>query len=131
MSNLLSKSPKNNTVTYFHTDNELVNMGIEESAIIHIMERLTDLYSNPLEAAIRETVSNAIDATIESDEINPVKITIDYFSSSISISDNGTGMSYEELKNIYAMYGASTKKENFNALGSYGIGENNCYYYKN
>lgn len=95
MSNLLSKSPKNNTVTYFHTDNELVNMGIEESAIIHIMERLTDLYSNPLEAAIRETVSNAIDATIESGEINPVKITIDYFSSSISISDNGTGMSYE------------------------------------
>lgn len=122
MSNLLSKSPKNNTVTYFHTDNELVNMGIEESAIIHIMERLTDLYSNPLEAAIRETVSNAIDATIESGEINPVKITIDYFSSSISILDNGTGMSYEELKNIYAMYGASTKKDNFNALGSYGLG---------
>lgn len=122
MSNLLSKSPKNNTVTHFHTENELVNMGIEKSAIVHIMERLTDLYSNPLEAVIRETVSNAIDATIESGEINPVKITIDYFSSSISISDNGTGMSYEELKNIYAMYGASTKKDNFNALGSYGLG---------
>ena len=90
-----------------------------------LIQRLTELYENPIEASVRETVSNAIDAvsvmhsgarpmvSIEAPTIlNPVLV----------VSDNGLGMSYEDLKEIYSKYGASTKTNDFNQVGAYGLG---------
>ena len=90
-----------------------------------LIQRLTELYENPIEASVRETVSNGLDAIAigysgdrpeirieKPSRINPI----------ISIADNGPGMSYEDLKNVYAKYGASTKQNNFDQVGAYGLG---------
>lgn len=90
-----------------------------------LIQRLTELYENPIEATVRETVSNGLDAIAESVQkeegelyiykptrINPV----------FSVRDNGVGMSHEDLVNVYSKYGASTKQNNFDQIGAYGLG---------
>lgn len=90
-----------------------------------LIQRLTELYENPIEASVRETVSNAIDSITGSkngkageiyisqpSKLNPVFV----------VKDNGVGMNYEDLKNVYSKYGASTKTNNFNQVGAYGLG---------
>jgi hypothetical protein len=107
---------------------ERVEMTLNTSSALTsglLIQRLTELYENPVEAAVRETVSNAIDAvsvthsgprpvvSIETPTtLNPVLV----------VSDNGVGMSYEDLKEIYSKYGASTKADDFNQVGAYGLG---------
>ena len=89
-----------------------------------IIQRLTELYEDPIEATVRETVSNAIDAVIESNIENPlVEITSPTSLQPILIiKDNGVGMTYEDLKNVYSKYGASTKASNLDQIGAYGLG---------
>lgn len=93
-----------------------------------LIQRLTELYENPIVASVRETVSNALDSLVKTSKgrgevggkvwiekptkLNPV----------FTVRDNGVGMSYEDLKNVYAKYGASTKVNNFNQIGAYGLG---------
>lgn len=121
-----SKVFKNSLKTEFYTDSEVVQMSIDESAFGHIMERLIDLYQNPLEAAIRETVSNAIDASIQKqlsgEVVKPVFLDVDVYTQTVSIRDYGIGMSKEEIVNIYSKYGSSTKSLNLNTIGAYGLG---------
>lgn len=90
-----------------------------------LIQRLTELYEDPVEASVRETISNALDAVEEShsgetaevyitspSKLNPVFI----------VRDNGVGMTYDDLKEIYSKYGASTKMDNMNQIGAYGLG---------
>ena len=99
-------------------------MGIHESAMKHIVKRLTDLYQNPLEATIRETISNAQDAMVAAGntsdliEIYGPSIAFPYF----QVVDYGTGMSEEEILGVYATYGSSSKEEDFDQVGAYGLG---------
>lgn len=90
-----------------------------------LIQRLTELYENPIEASVRETVSNAIDAICQngSNAKGVVKITSPTNLQPIfKVEDTGCGMSYEDLKEIYAKYGASTKMNNFDQIGAYGLG---------
>lgn len=90
-----------------------------------LIQRLTELYEDPIEASVRETVSNGFDAVAAAysgdqpevyiempTELNPVFV----------VRDNGVGMSYDDLKEIYSKYGASTKMNNFDQIGAYGLG---------
>lgn len=97
-----------------------VNSQIEEGLL---MQRLTELYDNPIEASVREVVSNAVDATsslgnlgrieiFKPSRLNPVFI----------VKDNGCGMTKETLLEIYSKYGSSTKRSDLNQIGSYGLG---------
>lgn len=90
-----------------------------------LIQRLTELYENPIEATVRETVSNALDAVTEScsGKRPTVKIVAPTTLSPIlTVTDNGVGMTYEDLKEIYAKYGASTKVDDMNQIGAYGLG---------
>ena len=41
-----------------------VQMGIDPEALSHILDRLTDMYPDPIQASVREVISNAHDATV-------------------------------------------------------------------
>ena len=90
-----------------------------------LIQRLTELYENPIEASVRETVSNGLDAIAIGHSGERAEIRIERpsrLNPIISIADNGPGMSYEDLKNVYSKYGASTKQDNFDQIGAYGLG---------
>ena len=90
-----------------------------------LIQRLTELYENPIEATVRETVSNAIDAVTESHSGKRPEVKIVAPTSLhpvLTIRDNGVGMSYEDLKEIYSKYGSSTKTDNLETIGAYGLG---------
>lgn len=91
---------------------------LEKSAVAKLATRLTDLYKNPIAATVRELVSNAIDSSVKTNG----KVRIELDKSEFVVADTGQGMSYEDLKNIYTSYGNSTKKDDFSAIGAFGLG---------
>lgn len=110
------------------TQSEKVEMTLNtDSAIASglLIQRLTELYEDPIEASVRETVSNGLDAISESfsGETGEIRITSPSTLNPVfSVQDNGVGMSYNDLKDIYSKYGASTKMNNFEQIGAYGLG---------
>lgn len=78
------------------------------------------LYSNPKLAVIREILCNAWDAQIESGTNKVVDITIT--NDSISIRDYGKGIPKEKMGEIYGIYGGSTKQNQDNQTGGFGLG---------
>lgn len=87
-----------------------------------LIDRLTNLYNMPDISAVRELISNAIDSTKQANSKNPIIVSYSSYTGQISVTDKGTGMSYDELINIYTHYGASTKNNNSNAIGEFGLG---------
>lgn len=78
------------------------------------------LYSNPKLAVIREILCNAWDAQIESGTNKVVDITVT--NDSISIRDYGKGIPKEKMGEIYGIYGGSTKQNQDNQTGGFGLG---------
>ena len=105
-------------------DSDSKKFGLAEEAHGLIMKYLTDLYDNPTLAAIRETISNALDA--HSAANTPEKIKVCNYSYAdapyFQVSDHGVGMSRETLLNVYTQYGVSTKRNDDSAIGGFGLG---------
>ncbi len=79
------------------------------------------LYTNPLLAVIREILCNAWDAHIASNNTNkPIEITVN--SNEIIIKDYGFGIEPEKMQPIYCIYGASTKGDDKEQTGGFGLG---------
>lgn len=78
------------------------------------------LYSNPKLAVIHEILCNAWDAQIESGTDKVVDITV--INDSISIRDYGKGIPKEKMGEIYGIYGGSTKQNQDNQTGGFGLG---------
>lgn len=87
-----------------------------------LMNRLTNIYNKPAISALRELISNAIDSIKKANKKTPVFVNFDETTKVISVTDKGTGMSYNELINIYTHYGASTKVNDTESIGEFGLG---------
>lgn len=102
---------------------------VDESDIKHIMWVLSSsLYSDAIGSMIREIVSNAYDAHIESKNTED-NIIIDFTDNILTIKDFGTGLSPEKINNVYRKFGKSTKRDNNEAIGSFGIGKYSVFAY--
>ena len=86
---------------------------------LDMFDTLTQMYSNPIAAIVREIASNAIDATVEAGKTQPVLIKLT--SNKFIIQDFGIGISPERAKN-YFNYGDSTKLYDYEQLGMFGLG---------
>lgn len=97
-----------------------IEMGISDSAEFYHMLSST-LYSDQKLAVVRETVCNAWDAHIDSNRKHiPIAITV--ADGTITIRDYGYGIAKDLMGPIYGVYGNSTKKNDGNATGGFGLG---------
>ena len=102
-----------------------IAIGKDERTQAHIVDLVvSNLYQNPLKSCFVETISNAIDAAMET-ECFPIRIQIPHHYDPkrvYIIQDFGPGMSPELIQNVYCQLGVSTKRNNESAIGTYGIG---------
>lgn len=101
-------------------------MGISPEVMGMIAKTLTGFYKNPGRAAIRETIANARDA-VERGNGSSVTITSNIDSRwtnnpSVVIADDGCGMSFEEVRDVFAQYGNSSKRNDMLQIGALGLG---------
>ena len=83
-----------------------------------------NVYTDPVKAVIREIICNAMDAHTKAGKADePVEVHLPTsYEPWFSVKDNGPGMSDDDVYNIFCVYGASTKTDNNNETGGFGIG---------
>ena len=114
------------------SDNEIINLsfGNQENRLTQnfaiadtpeFFQLLSDsLYSDPLIAVFRETITNAYDANIENNlKDTPVIVNFDNYT--LTIKDNGKGINPDKIQQIYCTYGLSTKTQT-DLTGGFGLG---------
>lgn len=102
---------------------EDVAMSIDQSALAHIMNVLTDLYADPELACLREYSTNALDSHIEAGQTLPLEVTTPTaLRPLLTIRDYGVGLDADAIRDIYSRYGASTKRNTNDAVGMLGLG---------
>lgn len=96
---------------------------LDASASQLIMDVLAKLYDNPVEAAIREYVSNAYDANVETGSTEPIHLHVPTEDEPyLEVSDTGNGLDYLEIVSVFANFGTSTKRDSNEFIGGFGIG---------
>lgn len=114
--------------TYETVTGSVTNMQTESFKIAnnaHMMDILSKkLYTNPELAVCRELVCNAIDAHKAVNSPKKVEVTMPsvYNDFRFIVKDYGTGLSEEDVLNLYTTYGQSTKQGSNDFIGGLGIG---------
>ena len=97
-----------------------IEFGISTSAeFFNILS--STLYKDQILAVVREVLCNAWDAHIEAgctDRAVQITLTNDTF----TIKDFGKGIHHDDMGLIYGTYGNSTKKNDGNQTGGFGLG---------
>lgn len=105
-------------------------MTIHRDAMAHIMSVLTNLYSDPIMAVIREYSTNALDAHREAGLAKPIHVGLpSVLKPTLSIEDFGVGMSTDQILSLYSSYGASTKRGTNEQTGMLGLGSKSALAY--
>jgi len=105
---------------------------IKQDNLAHVFGILRNqLYSNKPLAVIREYCTNAFDAHVDAgiaDE--PIIVTVPtHISPVLSIRDKGLGLSTEQVYDIFASYGESTKRNTNSQVGMLGLGSKSAFCY--
>lgn len=112
--------------TNFQGDTFEASLNMERLGLV--IEGLAKNYLNPEMAVIREWVSNGFDSHVDAGQTNPVLVTLPTdLEPTLVVQDFGVGLSYEEFKNIYVIFGSTTKDEESKddpntVIGGKGIG---------
>ena len=104
-------------------ETENVRLGLDLSAAAHIIGVLTDLYSDPIAAVVREYSTNALDSHIEAGNSAPIEISLPTVANPFfKVRDFGLGLSIDGIRDTYALYGRSTKRDSDDVNGMLGLG---------
>ena len=109
-----------------------VTFGIKSDGLPHLFNVLRNqLYSNKELAIIREYSTNAADAHIEAGIANtPIEVTLPTaLSPTFKIRDFGLALSDDEIQDVYAFYGESTKRQSNAVTGQLGLGSKSAFAY--
>jgi hypothetical protein len=109
------------------------NFGIRSQAdLVHIFNVLRNkMYTNKVLAVLREYSTNACDAHIESGQKDrPIEVSLPTSGNRfLTIRDFGLGLTEDQIRNTYAMYGASTKRGSTELNGQLGFGSKAAFSY--
>lgn len=123
---IIDKSNNLEITTIGGDDDEGIKAGIDKENYGFVFQILsTKFYSNPIGSLIREITSNCFDSHIEAGVDDPVVIGRVYTTEegyAITFKDVGVGLSPDRIVNVYMNYFSSTKRDNNNQLGGFGLG---------
>lgn len=99
-------------------------MRIDASSLVHVMSILTNLYTDPYLAVIREYSTNARDSHIAAGRKDvPIVVKLPTIvDPTFKVIDTGVGMSKQDISEIYTSYGMSTKTQSNEFNGTLGFG---------
>jgi hypothetical protein len=105
-----------------------IAMGIDLSGMNHVMAILSNLYSNPALAVLREYATNARDSHVAAGNKEPILVTTPTnLDPQLTVQDFGVGMSYDDIVKTYSRYGSSTKRDDDEQVGAFGIGSKSAF----
>jgi len=88
------------------------------------------LYSDKVQAPIRELATNAYDSHVSAGNKNPFKVTLPTAANpNFVVRDYGTGLSQEDMQSLYTTYGASNKNDSNDFVGCLGLGSKSPFAY--
>lgn len=109
-----------------------LQFGLKSKNLSHIIGLLRDeIYSDKVLAVIREYSCNAYDANVMAGRgKEPIVVTLPTkLSPEFKVRDFGTGLSMQEVEDIFISYGESTKRNTNDAVGTLGIGSKSGFCY--
>lgn len=121
-----------------HTDKNIISdlqgekiaMSFDEESLPHLMRRFIDLYKDREAAVLREYSCNAYDSHVDAGITDPIEVTLpSKLNPILTIKDHGVGLSIDDLRKIWSKYGASTKRESDEVIGSFGLGSKSALTY--
>lgn len=87
------------------------------------IQTLTNLYTDREAAVVREYSTNGRDAHVAAGVTAPIEVTTPTpLSPFLTIRDFGTGLSLEDIREVYSQYGVSTKRNTNEQNGMLGYG---------
>lgn len=99
---------------------EQLGFGVSDDPMFFQM-LYSSLYENPIRAAIREPLCNAWDANIDNGKRDvPLEVTLT--ETSLTIKDSGKGIPHDKIQEIYLILGKSTKVQQSDQTGGFGLG---------
>ncbi len=117
-------------VEAFNTTGKTGQFSIAQSSVAYqILSK--NLYSDPISAIIRELSSNAVDAHKQAGTENePFVVHLPTSEEPVfSIRDYGTGLSNEDMENLYTTFFDSTKRDSNEYTGCLGLGSKTPFTY--
>jgi hypothetical protein len=109
-----------------------IEMGIDLNSLPFIMQQLTDLYSDPILACVREYSTNANDSHSFAGTERPIEVTLPTADDlNFTVQDWGLGMSEDDIVAVYSKYGASTGRNTNDVTGMLGFGSKSAMTYGN
>lgn len=116
----IEAAPVTNTTNF---DGETFEGKLNAAKLSSVMDILIRNYHSAELATLREWISNAHDSHVISGQTKPVKVTLpSKFSPNLIVEDFGVGMSYDEVRDVYATFLNSTKDQDNDGIGGFGIG---------
>lgn len=111
---------------------DAVSFGIKEGGMAHIFSVLRNqLYSDKILAVVREYSCNAKDANVEAGKAStPIVVTLpNRLNLNFKVRDVGHGLTENDIHEIYAFYGESTKRNSNAFIGQLGLGSKSAFAY--
>jgi len=121
---ILNQLPKQNVVNNALSSTTLrISEDAKDQALLVDLQ-ISKLYRDKVKSVIREYISNAKDANIAAGKSDvPVKIYLPSPDKLLfEVSDDGLGMSPEEIDRFFCSVGASSKRDTNTQIGSFGLG---------
>jgi hypothetical protein len=104
-------------------EGERIVMSFDENSLAQLQNTYINLYKDREMAVLREYSCNALDSHVQAGNTDPIEVTLpSRFDPILKITDYGTGLSVDDLRDIYSKYGASTKRDSDEVIGMFGVG---------
>lgn len=106
--------------------NNIITLGVDIDIITELLQNR--IYTRK-DIAYQEITTNGRDAILRRIKLGDtnfkpeVQIILNYNDNTISIIDNGCGISEEKIQKLYRFYGRSDKRDDMNETGMFGLGK--------
>jgi len=96
----------------------------------HMMDILSKLYSNEIQAVIRELTINGLESHFKAGQTRDIDVQLPTHSNPVvRFRDYGTGLSLDSVRDLYTVYGMSDKNHSNDYTGCLGVGSKSPFTY--